>query len=90
MTNIIMPRLAAPSSARGRLASGPPFHKRNVCTSRIANTNDNNTTNTNDNNRNRARKQTALGCRGFCLHFSTCACQPCAGAMLIFPASFQY
>ena len=24
-----------------------------------------------------------------CLHFSICACHPCAGAMLIFSASFQ-
>ena len=25
-----------------------------------------------------------------CLHFSTCACHPCAGAMLIFSASFLF
>ncbi len=25
-----------------------------------------------------------------CLHFSICACHPCAGAMLIFPVSFQF
>ena len=25
-----------------------------------------------------------------CLHFSICACHPCAGAMLFFPVSFQY
>ena len=25
-----------------------------------------------------------------CLHFSICACHPCAGAMLIFSASFQF
>ena len=25
----------------------------------------------------------------YCLHFSMCACHPCAGAMLIFSASFQ-
>ena len=25
-----------------------------------------------------------------CLHFSSCACHPCAGAMLIFSASFQF
>ena len=25
-----------------------------------------------------------------CLHFSTCACHPCAGAMLIFFVSFQF
>ena len=24
-----------------------------------------------------------------CLHFSICACHPCAGAMLIFSVSFQ-
>ena len=27
---------------------------------------------------------------GFCLHFSICACHPCAGAMLIFSVSFQF
>ena len=26
----------------------------------------------------------------FCLHFSICACHPCAGAMLIFSVSFQF
>ena len=25
-----------------------------------------------------------------CLHFSICACHPCAGAMLIFSVSFQF
>ena len=25
-----------------------------------------------------------------CLHFSICACHPCAGAMVIFSVSFQY
>ena len=25
-----------------------------------------------------------------CLHFSMCACHPCAGAMLIFSVSFQF
>ena len=27
--------------------------------------------------------------RNNCLHFSICACHPCAGAMLIFSVSFQ-
>ena len=27
---------------------------------------------------------------GCCLHFSMCACHPCAGAMLIFSVSFQF
>ena len=27
---------------------------------------------------------------GNCLHFSMCACHPCAVAMLIFSASFQF
>ena len=26
----------------------------------------------------------------YCLHFSICACHPCAGAMLIFPVPFQF
>ena len=26
----------------------------------------------------------------FCLHFSICACHPCAGAMLNFSVSFQF
>ena len=25
-----------------------------------------------------------------CIHFSICACHPCAGAMLIFSVSFQF
>ena len=28
--------------------------------------------------------------REYCLHFSICACHPCAGAMLIFSVSFQF
>ena len=32
----------------------------------------------------------ALRCYFVCLHFSTCACHPCSGAMLIFPVSFQF
>ncbi len=30
------------------------------------------------------------GCQHYCLHFSICACHPCAGAMLIFSVSFQF
>ena len=29
-------------------------------------------------------------CRKNCLHFSICACHPCAGAMLILSVSFQF
>ena len=29
-------------------------------------------------------------CKKNCLHFSICACHPCAGAMLIFSVSFQF
>ena len=33
--------------------------------------------------------QTCRACGLSCLHFSICACHPCAGAMLIFCASFH-
>ena len=37
--------------------------------------------------------QPSYGCNFLymnCLHFSICACHPCAGAMLIFSVSFQF
>lgn len=43
--------------------------------------------------RNAARATIASSSKGNkknCLHFSICACHPCAGAMLIFSVSFQF
>ena len=52
------------------------------------------THNTYDNNNNSNSNTTSKSNRASegedCLHFSTCACHPCAWAMLIFSASFQF
>ena len=37
----------------------------------------------------RARTDADHVCHVYCLHFSICACHPCAGAMLIFSVPFQ-
>ena len=52
--------------------------------------NNNNNNNTNDNDNNNNVMMTIMYCNPtHCLHFSICACPPCAGAMLIFSVSFQ-
>ena len=36
------------------------------------------------------RQADSTTCSKNCVHFSICACHPCAGAMLIFSVSFQF